>query len=87
MKINWQHELQLFTRIITIVGALVLGLWLLQGCAASPDVMILVDKRVMVLTDGDVMVEYQSDSKVDSDAELRGEVNPPITVVPTVPGL
>jgi len=65
---------------ILVLLALFLG-----GCAASPDILIYVEKNIYVLTDGEVDITYTSNADVKSAAELRGEASPPITVTPPVP--
>jgi len=46
------------------------------GCAASPDVVIYVEKNVTVDATGDVCIFYTSNAEVKSDAKLEGKVNP-----------
>ena len=67
--------------IVSILFLLILG-----GCAASPDVMIYVEKDVIIEAMGDVTVTYTSNAEVKSDARLEGTINPDITVdLPVIP--
>ena len=66
---------------IVILLALLLG-----GCAASPDILIYVEKDVIIEAMGDVTVNYTSNAEVKSDARLDGTINPDITVdLPVIP--
>ena len=68
-------------KIIIVFLALLLG-----GCAASPDILIYVEKNVYVSTDGEVDITYTSNAEVKSDARLEGTINPDITVdLPVIP--
>ena len=60
--------------------------FLLGGCAPSPDVMIFVEKDVIIDTTGDVTVTYTANAEVRSDAQLEGTVSPDIDVtIPAIP--
>jgi hypothetical protein len=46
------------------------------GCASSPDTLILVDKSVHVHDVCEVEFSYESNSDVESEAQLEGTIAP-----------
>jgi len=52
---------------------------IMAGCAASPDVMIFIDKSISVTNpQKEVTIEYETNSGVTADSKFDGEVNPDI---------
>lgn len=57
---------------------------LLNGCAASPDTLIYIDKSIYVELAEDLDIEYSTSSGVSSAAEFDGEVSPDVSI-PAIP--
>ena len=57
----------------------------LVGCAASPDIATYVQKNIYIITDGAVDVTYEANAEVNADAKLDGRITPTTTITPPLP--
>lgn len=52
---------------------------ILAGCAASPDIVIYIDKSISVPdSQEEVTIEYETNSGVTADSQFDGEISPDI---------